>query len=68
MFILVRLTQHISNIIMLIVRGTDYTKKLRMVNVCNPEKNLLQAFTTRSFFVKSVLLTMSIMMLETCWV
>ena len=32
MFILVRLTQHVSSIIMLIVRRTDYTKKLRVVN------------------------------------
>jgi len=27
MFILVRLTQHVSSIIMLIARRTDYTKK-----------------------------------------
>ena len=40
MFILVRLTQHISSIIMLIVRRTDYTKKLRVVNACNTEKNV----------------------------
>jgi len=38
MFILVRLTQHVSGIIMLIVRRTDY-KKLRVVNACNKEKN-----------------------------
>jgi len=29
MFILVRLTEHVSSIIMPIVRRTDYTKKLR---------------------------------------
>ena len=40
MFILVRLTQHVSSIIMLIVRRTDYTKKLRVVNACNTEKNV----------------------------
>ena len=32
MFIIVRLTQHVSSIIMLIVRRRDYTKKLLVVN------------------------------------
>ena len=31
MFILIRLTQHVSSITMLIVRRTDCTKKLRVV-------------------------------------
>jgi len=39
MFILVRLTQHVLSI-MLIVRRTDYTKKLCVVNACNTEKNM----------------------------
>ena len=32
MFILVMLTQHVSSVITLIIRRTDYTKKLRVVN------------------------------------
>jgi len=40
MCIIVRLTQHVSSIIMLIVRRSDYTKKLRVVNAYNTEKNV----------------------------
>ena len=51
MFILVRLTQHVSSIIMLIVRRTDYTKKkLRVMNACNTEKNLFLKMTDNVSF------------------
>ena len=40
MFILIRLTQHVSSIIMPIVRRTDYIKKLRVVYACNTEKKV----------------------------
>ena len=74
-----RLTQHVSGTIMPIVRRTDCIKP-RMVFSLQHRENLnfrdelistlqilpiLQANTTRGF-IQSVLLTMDIMMPETC--
>jgi len=68
MFIHNRLTQHVSGIIMPIVRRTDYK------TACGVSLDVLaavvwsqhiQANTTRSF-IQSVLVMMGIMMPETC--
>jgi len=89
MFIHNRLTQHVSGIIMPIVRRTDCIKPrvvlawmwwLRLcgagiraertaLSSCpgSTQPHHIQANTTRGF-IQSVLLTMGIMMPDTCWV
>ena len=69
MFIQNRLIHHVSGIIMSIVRRTDCIKPhtVRSARVPTPHNNSqhIQANTTRGF-IQSVLLTMDIMMPETC--
>ena len=80
MFIYNRLTQHVSGIIMLIVRRTDCIKPdvllawmcwlqsgVRLARVPTPHNRSqhIQANTTRDF-IQSVLLKMGIVMPETC--
>ena len=83
MFIHSRLTQHVSGIIMPIVRRTDCIKPrvvlawmcwlrlggVRSAPVATPHNRSqhIQA-NTRHGFIQSILLTMGIMMPETCWV
>ena len=76
MFIHNRLTHHVSGIIMPIVRRTDCIKPrlvlawmcwLQLCGVGTPHNRSqhIQAYTRRGF-IQSVLLTMDIMMAETC--
>jgi len=72
MFILIRLTQHFSGIIMPIVRRRDYLKNCmwRMPGCvgCSRAEFGTGAVCTQCTQLVSVLLTMGIMMPETCWV
>jgi len=69
MFIHNRLTQHVSGIIMPIVRRQTCIHAVRSSRVLTPQNRSqhIRANTRRSF-IQSVLLTMGVMMPETCWV